>query len=80
MRKGVKRWTYGCHFDGLHELDTMGREGGRGREGGLTWLEVAVDDALGVGVGDCLEDSLDQLAGVAFVVVGFLDDPVKKLL
>ena len=31
---------YGCHFDGLGEADTMGREGGReggaevGREGG----------------------------------------------
>jgi len=39
-----------------------------------------VDDALGVGVGDSLEDTLDQLAGVAFVVVALLDDPIEKFL
>jgi len=41
-----------CRFDCLAKRERKG-----GREGMLTWLEVTVEDALGVGVGESLEDT-----------------------
>jgi len=48
--------TYGCHFDGLDELDTLGRGEGQegregGREGGRTGGEILFEGTLLVGNG-----------------------------
>jgi hypothetical protein len=58
--------TYGCHFDGLDELDTLGRGEGQegregGREGGRTGGEILFEGTLLVGNG--LRAFVDVQAG-----------------
>jgi hypothetical protein len=58
-----------------------GREGGRVWRGGRrTGLEVPVDDALAVGVGDGEKDALDECSSIKLVVVRLVHDPVEEFL